>query len=790
MNLQTQGRPRWRSAGLAGSVLIAFAAALVGCGGGGGGGETPQTPTNPPQPPVTVPSIVTPGDTRVAAATSFVTNVSGTGLTFAWDFGDGSTSTRANPSHAYAREGSYAVAVRVTAADGTVQTLKTTMQARALEGHMVRCEALAADSWCQTEYANGTARHLVVVHATPTVAPRLRSGDVLRLDAQGGASRVDVNASAWVDGRMVAHFIDPALGFAVEGGWVTRSSDSGQTWQRIYRGRDSRFSATKVIPAGAGRVLALSESYQGRLGWLFAADITLDRGATWQPTPFTDVRAVTADGTIWGFREGQLGRSRDAGATFEPVTTLPRQVYNMALAPDGSVVAMLPSSAGELVDASVISRDGGTSWTVLTPMQPPPRSNAVWGSVGVQPGGQRALAAYDYGREATVALLLSEDHAQSWREVALPASVQSEDPVLQVSQVDDRTLVAKSRRQMWLSSNRGGSWQAVDLDGQSAASYFARREADGSLWLDTSDGGTSAYASSDEGWSWRLASGGPLDAYALGRVWLFPPTSGAGSGRGIALSNAGLMRETLDGGRHWLVRQAVGRGGIDGRLLFVDATQGWLLSGGVIYRSRDAGRTWERHPSPPATSFELFDLQFVDAQNGFVHSVVCDGPNGECRQPVFATRDGGQTWATMAPPPEPSLYRSVMRWADARRGVLIDGKDRNWITQDGGATWQHLRLQAADGSPDALTTTATAVVFRGSTDGWLVGYDYDQLFRTRDGGASWVRVDLSALVDTTRPTFWSIHFDGQGRGWLRGSITGAIEVLAITTDDGATWRRP
>ncbi len=64
-----------------------------------------------------------------AAAVTFIATVSGpeTGaLTYSWNFGDGSTSTLAGPSHAYATPGSYNVTLSVKDAAGQTATAATT----------------------------------------------------------------------------------------------------------------------------------------------------------------------------------------------------------------------------------------------------------------------------------------------------------------------------------------------------------------------------------------------------------------------------------------------------------------------------------------------------------------------------------------------------------------------------------------------------------------------------------------------------------------------------------------
>ena len=71
------------------------------------------------------------GDVQAGAAVQFnstATDADGDTLTYAWDFGDGGTSTVANPSHTFARSGVYAV--KVTVSDGHLPqtiTLNTTV---------------------------------------------------------------------------------------------------------------------------------------------------------------------------------------------------------------------------------------------------------------------------------------------------------------------------------------------------------------------------------------------------------------------------------------------------------------------------------------------------------------------------------------------------------------------------------------------------------------------------------------------------------------------------------------
>ncbi|MFN4218576.1 MAG: PKD domain-containing protein [Candidatus Bipolaricaulia bacterium] len=58
---------------------------------------------------------------------SFTAEVQGTAASYNWDFGDGSTSTEANPTHTFTTEGTYTVKLIVTAPDGSTASAEKTI---------------------------------------------------------------------------------------------------------------------------------------------------------------------------------------------------------------------------------------------------------------------------------------------------------------------------------------------------------------------------------------------------------------------------------------------------------------------------------------------------------------------------------------------------------------------------------------------------------------------------------------------------------------------------------------
>ena len=86
---------------------------LTACGGGGSDPGGPPPPTPPTALPSTV-SIESTARAETGSDLSFATTLTTTdGVTFAWDFGDGTKGSDAAPKHAYAKTGTYRVTVAV-----------------------------------------------------------------------------------------------------------------------------------------------------------------------------------------------------------------------------------------------------------------------------------------------------------------------------------------------------------------------------------------------------------------------------------------------------------------------------------------------------------------------------------------------------------------------------------------------------------------------------------------------------------------------------------------------------
>ena len=150
----------------------------------------------------------------------------------------------------------------------------------------------------------------------------------------------------------------------------------------------------------------------------------------------------------------------------------------------------------------------------------------------------------------------------------------------------------------------------------------------------------------------------------------------------------------------------------------------------------DGGRTWKAKPS--GTELALYNVQFVDAQNGWI-----SGQDGL----ILHTTDGGESWQkqnTGVPVPIFALW-----FLDKNHGWAVGQQATYLRTTDGGATWQEGRIEVSlEGvSEDATLAmndpTLYDVHFVDEKTGWMVG-EFGKIYHSTDGGATWIRATKCA----------------------------------------------
>ncbi len=149
---------------------------------------------------------------------------------YLWDFGDGATSTQANPNHTYAAAGSYPVSLKVTDAGGVSDTATQTIQVSA-----------AGIGYVGSDAAQGNATSLSV-----TIPSGISGGDGLVLVTTVASATVTATAPAgWT-----------------QVGQTTSGGTTSTVWQRVAVGGDAG-SSVKVTNSALAKTTVSLFAYTG-----------------------------------------------------------------------------------------------------------------------------------------------------------------------------------------------------------------------------------------------------------------------------------------------------------------------------------------------------------------------------------------------------------------------------------------------------------------------------------------------------------------------------------------------
>lgn len=289
---------------------------------------------------------------------------------------------------------------------------------------------------------------------------------------------------------------------------------------------------------------------------------------------------------------------------------------------------------------------------------------------------------------------------------------------------------------------------------------------------------------------------------------------------GWARTDAGAIVRSEDGGATWQpagVDEPIGADAI----LYTAGAYAWIAvpsdRGIRLWHTTTAGAEWasaELPRDPVAGVFLPHDLVFPDVANGWL-LVQLDGAAGTVFVDLYATTDGGASWARVAGPP-PSDENAAL---ESGRSLDMDFSTagRGWVTKDigaasgahiaatadGGATWRDVMIPGVASRFCATRDPYARDVLGGSV---LVECDDGSAWfaQTPDDGARW------ELYPMPEPAVQAVRFEDGVFAWgdslmewlgppeafqvvyrfpLRPSavsIPDALHVFAVV--DGELWR--
>jgi len=216
-------------------------------------------------------------------------------------------------------------------------------------------------------------------------------------------------------------------------------------------------------------------------------------------------------------------------------------------------------------------------------------------------------------------------------------------------------------------------------------------------------------------------------------------------------------------------------------------------SNGMILRSKDVGKTWQRLHVPGGETLDFRSVQAFDDQKAYVMSI---GDGGKSR--IYKTTDGGATWKLQYTDKRKGFFLDALvctSQIECRAvGDPIDGKFVILRTQDG-ESWEQLptdQMPAAVPNEGAFAASGTCLAIYSYVDVYFVtGGLAARLFHSSDAGYSWTVSDTPIVSGNASSGIFSIDAWDKTLVIVGGDykdVGNAHGVAAYSADQGKTWK--
>ena len=213
-------------------------------------------------------------------------------------------------------------------------------------------------------------------------------------------------------------------------------------------------------------------------------------------------------------------------------------------------------------------------------------------------------------------------------------------------------------------------------------------------------------------------------------------------------------------------------------------------SGGGVWRSDDAGRTWVL-PGGGMTSRNVRWLE-VDPKDP---ATLWAGIEATGRPGLWRSRDRGATWEVVRVDPTSHAVGQQIAFAASKPGVVfVPSSNLHYRSSDGGKTWTSFRVPGQDAYAFAVDPSDANVVWAGGRG------SSRHLSRSVDGGKTWKpfgvglpenRIKLLRVAPTSPATLYAVIGSGHlfrsadaGATWteLEPGLGGTNELFALEVD--------
>ncbi len=729
----------------------------------------PAAPAPAPTPLPDAITISAASTAQVGTGSTFSTTLGAQaqGLSYRWDFGDGTVDNGPQPVHAYSLPGDYTVTVAVTNDAEVLRTATFQLQAGRF-GNVAgqSCSGPQGSGWCwQDVLLTGHAfvdatfvddLHGWAVGAHGVVAATVDGGDTWTLQDSGTIADLQQ-----------VRFADVHEGWILSAGTtLLHTMDGGATWSPAAIPPDAYYLQFARVTPGT---LALSSWYSGMR-------VTHDHGATWSRADGNGYAAIVTDTDCWFFAGAQVSRAAGCANPSVPVDLVQHGGGWFADTFTGSfsstarglaLDSIYDYSLGTSTVQAWETLDGGTTWTGFAPAGLP--ADGVGYQLDPTMFGDAGwMLAYFGPRQ----LLHTQDGARHWTVLSADTS-----NVTTFGFIDGATAWRQVDNHFDLTRDGGVHWTQMGVPAETStmAGQVLAWSADDSHVVLYVDG--RVWVTRDAGEHWTLRLGRLATGLGYGQQTAMAFTDAQ---HGIVVSSDGSIRRTTDGGQHWSRQDFAGVNPFAPvGVRMVSPSAGWLMWNQAVYQTADGGATWSMPLAGGTTLAGAFAMNWLDASVG--HVLASGG--------LLRTTDGGAHWVSVPLPLSNSGFSDVA-FTSASNGVLLAYDSGVFTTSDGGATWTARGVLSGSGSSPRLRTASGSIVWALANGDIWRSVDDGQHFQAQPSLRAQGAVDV-AFGDAMHG--WVIDQQGGayattdgGRNWVARSLGGDIALSSVAAADGMT----
>lgn len=195
-----------------------------------------------------------------------------------------------------------------------------------------------------------------------------------------------------------------------------------------------------------------------------------------------------------------------------------------------------------------------------------------------------------------------------------------------------------------------------------------------------------------------------------------------------------------------------------------------------LYRSRDAGATWQRLPASTESMTTALALSPAFARDRAVFAAVKGG--------ILRSSDAGETWFSCAFPAPPPVFSALLPSPDFERdGLLLAAtlEDGIFASSDRGTHWQPWNFGLFD-----LNALCLALSQRWQVDETAFAGTTTGIYRSGNGGRAW---RFSAFPSDCAPVLCLAVMRDPANGAQKLLAGSESQGLWASSDDGDSWRR-